>query len=281
MAKIKSEFLAHLKELDQSDPVRDSDESLVLRFRAGDDNAGSRLFRKNYKMILKVILDATKNRWYSDDCLQSGAVGLYEAAKRFDTEKGFTFLTYATHWIRKYVLKEVCNELLPAGGIRFSSALKDKLYRFIGLKIMGRTPSEIQSKLGITEAEYTELDQCAHNFSAPLSLNSLLAEDDNSETSTADVDSGERIDEVVSESDSNLRFFRSLNAVMGDLSTEQSDVLRLILGLDQEPIRRSRDIAKIMGRNINDIVSIRRAAMMRLRRGLQDLGVNVHDASEN
>jgi hypothetical protein len=68
-------------------------------------------------MILKVTISITNGKWFDDSCIHAGAVGIYEAAKRFDTEKGYTFLTYAVPWIRKYVMLEVCNDALPAGAL--------------------------------------------------------------------------------------------------------------------------------------------------------------------
>ena len=41
-----------------------------------------------------------------EDLVQAGNLGLVEAAKRFDPSKGARFSTYASHWIRKFMVEE-------------------------------------------------------------------------------------------------------------------------------------------------------------------------------
>jgi len=45
-----------------------------------------------------------------EDLEQEGMIGLLEAADKFDESKGAKFSTYATFWIKKYILKAVEKE---------------------------------------------------------------------------------------------------------------------------------------------------------------------------
>lgn len=45
-----------------------------------------------------------------DDLVQEGTIGLWEAWKRFDPDKGAKFSTYATYWIKKYILEAISKE---------------------------------------------------------------------------------------------------------------------------------------------------------------------------
>lgn len=47
-----------------------------------------------------------------DDLVQEGMIGLLEAWKRYDPEKGSKFTTYATFWIKKRMLQFVNKERL-------------------------------------------------------------------------------------------------------------------------------------------------------------------------
>lgn len=60
--------------------------------REGNREGNYLLFCKHYRYILHKIIEITQGNWYSDDILQAGAVGLYEAAKRWDESKNVHFL---------------------------------------------------------------------------------------------------------------------------------------------------------------------------------------------
>lgn len=45
-----------------------------------------------------------------EDLVQEGTIGLWEAWKRFDPDKGAKFSTYATYWIKKCILEAVGKE---------------------------------------------------------------------------------------------------------------------------------------------------------------------------
>lgn len=44
-----------------------------------------------------------------EDLVSAGTIGLMKACERFEPERGFAFSTYATHWIRHHVGREVAN----------------------------------------------------------------------------------------------------------------------------------------------------------------------------
>jgi len=53
---------------------------------------------------------ANRYRWVTDegrmemgDLVGGGVIGMYKAIDKFDVSRGFTFSTYAQHWIRSYV----------------------------------------------------------------------------------------------------------------------------------------------------------------------------------
>jgi RNA polymerase sigma factor (sigma-70 family) len=45
-----------------------------------------------------------------EDLEQEGMIGLLEAAEKYDENKGAKFSTYATYWIKKYILEAVKKE---------------------------------------------------------------------------------------------------------------------------------------------------------------------------
>lgn len=151
-------------------PVVQEDQDLLDRYNAGDQRSGQLIFVKHHKLILKIVLDVTKGRFYSDDALQAGAVGLCIACQRYDKDIGVAFTTYAYYWIRKYVIMEVSNDILPAGGIVFGRGLKDKIFKYIGLKMTGYTDAEIAERLHLELSEIHTLSLVANQASRPVSI---------------------------------------------------------------------------------------------------------------
>jgi RNA polymerase primary sigma factor len=45
-----------------------------------------------------------------EDLFQAGWLGLYRAAERFDSSRGFAFSTYANYWIRHFIQRAIMNE---------------------------------------------------------------------------------------------------------------------------------------------------------------------------
>lgn len=80
---------------------------LARRRDAGDPDAVVRLVEANLRWGIKVA-----SRMFlgspveSEDKEQAAAMGLMEAAQRFDPDRGVRFLTYATWWIRRLVTDE-------------------------------------------------------------------------------------------------------------------------------------------------------------------------------
>jgi RNA polymerase sigma factor (sigma-70 family) len=64
-----------------------------------------------YKYLVQSIAAHYKNHGLSlDDLTQEGMLGLLEACQRFDAKHNTQFSTYATFWIKKYILLAISRE---------------------------------------------------------------------------------------------------------------------------------------------------------------------------
>ena len=254
-------------------PVTENDADLIRMYIDGDVDAGNKLFRKHYRMILQVIGEVTRGRWYSDDCLQAGAFGLYKAAHKFDVSRGNKFLTMAVPWIRKYVIEEVRNDHLPAGGIAFSPKFKERLYRYIGFEITGYTDEEIMEKMRITSAELESLKTASKQATRPL----YFSERDSGEDEWGDKEedlvrepSTESLEDRF-ESDEGFRELR--DSVLSAISNEEFDdqerhILVFTLGLHGE-YKAVTEIAGDLHLSIPNFSEKRREALFKLRKAMQ------------
>jgi len=78
----------------------DQEQRLARAYREGDARAGARLVEANLPFVVHVA--RRYRRWGIplDDLVQQGNLGLLEAARRFDADKGCRLVTYAAYWIR-------------------------------------------------------------------------------------------------------------------------------------------------------------------------------------
>jgi RNA polymerase sigma-32 factor len=84
----------------------EEEEELALRYREdNDEQAAYRLVTSNLKLVVKIAL--MYNRVWANvmDLIQEGNIGLMEAVRRFDPFKGARLPTYASWWIKAYVIK--------------------------------------------------------------------------------------------------------------------------------------------------------------------------------
>ncbi|MDU8350358.1 sigma-70 family RNA polymerase sigma factor [Pseudomonas syringae pv. actinidiae] len=80
----------------------DHDEMLILARKAieGDKFARKKMINANLRLVIKIAYNYTAGGMDIMDLISAGNEGLIHAVDRFDPEKGFTFSTYADHWIR-------------------------------------------------------------------------------------------------------------------------------------------------------------------------------------
>jgi RNA polymerase sigma factor (sigma-70 family) len=77
------------------------------------------LVNHNLRLVprfVRAFMENSHNKWGSPetcDYLQVGAIGLQRAAQRFDPERGYSFSTYANHWIRSTVSRYNMKTISP------------------------------------------------------------------------------------------------------------------------------------------------------------------------
>jgi len=77
---------------------------LARRYRnEGDLEAAHRLVCANLRFVVKVALEYRTYGVRLLDLIQEGNIGLMQAVRKFDPERGLRLITYAVWWIRAYI----------------------------------------------------------------------------------------------------------------------------------------------------------------------------------
>ncbi|MBR3895092.1 MAG: RNA polymerase sporulation sigma factor SigG [Clostridia bacterium] len=124
---------------------------LLLRTRAGDEEARNELISGNLRLVLSIIQRFTGRRENMDDLFQVGCIGLVKAVDNFNIEMDVKFSTYAVPMI----IGEIRRYLRDNNAIRISRSMRDLAYRslqareeLIALNEREPTAQEIATRLG-------------------------------------------------------------------------------------------------------------------------------------
>jgi RNA polymerase sigma-32 factor len=103
-------FRAYLREVSKCPLMtREEEREMAQRVRTkGDKDAGQRMVLANLRLVVKIARDY-RSHLNLLDLVQEGNMGLMRAVGKYDPEKGTRFSTYASFWIRAYMLKYLMN----------------------------------------------------------------------------------------------------------------------------------------------------------------------------
>ena len=106
----------------------EEEETLPLLIKQGDDKALTRFVEGNLRFVISVAKQYKYSGTSLCDLINVGNEGLIVAAKRFDTTKGFKFISYGVWWIRQSILKYLSDNgnsiRLPANKIYVLNRVK-------------------------------------------------------------------------------------------------------------------------------------------------------------
>jgi RNA polymerase primary sigma factor len=107
---------------------------LAERIKEGDDKAVDLLVNANLKFVISIAKEYQNQGLPLSDLISEGNYGLVKAAKRFDHEKGFRFISYAVWWVRQSILQSLNDNArivrLPANIINKITYLNKEIAKF-------------------------------------------------------------------------------------------------------------------------------------------------------
>jgi RNA polymerase sigma-32 factor len=86
--------------------TREEEHRIAVEFvETGDPRLASQLATANLRLVLKIALEYRRSNRNLLDLVQEGNLGLLHAVHKYDPRRGVKLATYASWWIRAYVLK--------------------------------------------------------------------------------------------------------------------------------------------------------------------------------
>ena len=139
-----------------------------------DPWAGRQLITGNLRLVVRVVMDFQKY-WMDNflDLIQEGNVGLTRAVLKFDPTRGVKFSSYASYWIRAYILKFIMDNcrLVKIGTSQSQRKLFYRLNKEKKLmESQGLEPNahELSLRLQVKESEIMDMGQRLDNHEVSL-----------------------------------------------------------------------------------------------------------------
>jgi RNA polymerase sigma-32 factor len=152
-------------------PMLEPEEEFMLAKRwqeQGDSQAAHRLVTSHLRLVAKIAMGYRGYGLPLNEIISEGNVGLMQAVKRFDPDRGFRLATYAMWWIRAAIQEYILHSwsLVKMG----TTAAQKKLF-FNLRKLKGQmqaidegdlppeTVKAIAERLDVTETEVVEMNR--------------------------------------------------------------------------------------------------------------------------
>jgi len=104
----ENSILLYLKEINRIPLLKKNEEERIAALAAkGNIAARDRLVSANLRFVITIAKKYQGKGLPLEDLISEGNVGLLNAVKYFDVEKGFRFITYAVWWIRQSITKAI------------------------------------------------------------------------------------------------------------------------------------------------------------------------------
>ncbi|WP_193367988.1 RNA polymerase sigma factor RpoH [Pelagibius marinus] len=226
---------SYLQEIRKFPMLEQNEEYMLAKSwrERGDTEAAHKLVTSHLRLVAKIAMGYRGYGLPLSELISEGNVGMMQAVKRFDPERGFRLATYAMWWIRASIQEYILHSwsLVKMGTTASQKKLFFNLRKLKGqLKAMEEgdlhpeNVSKIAETLGVPEQDVVSMNR---RLSAPdHSLNAPLRIDGDGEWQDWLVDEGEDQETLLAESEELGKRRALLKAAMENLNERERHILQ-------------------------------------------------------
>ncbi len=249
--------------------TREEEIELAKRAREGDRQALRKLIESNLRFVVSV---ASRYKGYGIpimDLINEGNLGLIQAAKRFDPDRGVKFISYAVWWIKQAIMQALAEQ---SGAVRLPLKQAGVLLRIRNkfeelTQKLGREP-RIEELAETLEMDPKDMEDILRVARIHLSLESPINREDDEDTTFLDLMEEEK---MLSTEEQMLKW--SLSAQVQDLLKElparEALILRCRFGLDTEKSMTLEEVGRMMGISRERVRQLETRALEKLKKMAQ------------
>ena len=273
----------YMKEVDQFPLLaKDEEYNLLLRIkRDKDKNAEEEFIKANMRLVIAIARKYAKNRDELPDLIGYGNIGLIRAVHLYNldllnpyTHKRNAFSTYATWWIKNYILQNKKNHPL---GFQSSILFFINEIRKIISELKREYPHAIPDAKTITEKlrkkkmfQNTMVETVQIVLDRALCIKVIPLASAFFDNNTSDINEYHALNRKSHEEDSKreeelheIRIF--VRNVVGELNRRDQDIINLRFGLDGDPPMTLEEIGKIFKVSRERIRQLEDIALRRIK----------------
>jgi RNA polymerase primary sigma factor len=208
------------------------EEALANNVKSGDPAAMEQLIKSNLRFVISIAKKYQNLGLGIDDLISEGNIGLIKAAHRYDSTRGFKFISFAVWWIRQSIIMSLADKRrivrLP---VNYNAGISKITQATAELEqVLERQPTLQELAVHTEMSEYKVLD---FQMNMPMSLSLDRAND-------SDEGEGLTLLEVLQDTeieapDSSLVKFslnQDVDRLIKKLPEREQEVLKLFYGLD-------------------------------------------------
>jgi len=217
-------------------PILTAEEEYMLakRFKEhGDTEAAHKLVTSHLRLVAKIAMGYRGYGLPVTDLISEGNVGIMQAVKKFDPEKGFRLATYAMWWIRAQIQEYVLRSwsLVKIGTTSAQKKLffnlkklKNQLENIDDGNLSPENVREIATRLDVKETEVQDMEN--RLFSGDQSLNVQISSEADTEWQDMIADEVETHDKIIEKKDEFIFRKKLFEKALQVLNSREKEIIQ-------------------------------------------------------
>ena len=262
----ENSVVLYLQEVSRYPMVSAEEEvELAIKIGKGDDMAMHKLVEANLRFVISVAKQYQNQGLSFVDLINEGNVGLVKAAGKFDSTRGFKFISYAVWWIRQSIMQAISEQTrivrLPLNRLASINKMSRAIPYLEQKYEREPTNSELADYLDINIEQIETSNNIKHrhvSFDKPMSYN---GESDFTLYDLIQSESDATPDNGLLDESTKIDLLRAI----GKLNKRECDVLTLSYGLNNNKACSLTEIAEFMQLTNERVRQIRSNALHKLK----------------
>ncbi len=248
----------------------------VKLFENKDQEAAARLVTSNLRLVVKIAMEYQRTFINVLDLIQEGNIGLMQAVAKFNPYKGVKLSSYASWWIKAYILRYILNNWRMVKVV--TTQTQRKLFYNLKkekdkLESMGFSPTTklLADKLDVKEKDIIEMDKRLSQ--GELSMDVPLSDDSNASLGDIVADGGKLQDDQIADNQMRNIYHKKLIEFETSLSKKELYIYKQrMLADDPQTLQQ---IGEHFGITRERVRQIEFRILQNLRKYFNNQGMNV------